>query len=150
MTESQFKEVVTHQGFRRDMKALSKRFRSLPEDLQTFLDAALMLYHKVGGAYAESQDIRQVSGLGFIAPKIYKARRFACKSLKGRGSRSGIRVIYAYFEDLDRIELIEIYFKGDKENEDRERIKTLYGGGGHQQEKRGSGGGAVPRIPSEL
>jgi len=31
-------------------------------------------------------------------------------------------VIYAYFEEADRIELIEIYYKGDKENEDRERI----------------------------
>jgi len=39
---------------------------------------------------------------------------------------SGIRVIYAYFEDDDRIELVEIYFKGDKENEDRKRILKYY------------------------
>jgi hypothetical protein len=132
MAESHFKEVVRGQAFRKDMKALSKRFRSLPEDLRAFINAALMLYHKVGGAYAEAQGIYQISGLGFASPKIYKARKFACKSLKGKGSRSGIRVIYAYFEDLDRIDLVEIYFKGDKENEDRERIKALYGGGGYQ------------------
>jgi hypothetical protein len=35
-------------------------------------------------------------------------------------------VIYAYFEEQDRIELIEIYFKGDKESEDRERILGRY------------------------
>ena len=54
--------------------------------------------------------------------KIYKAKKFACRSLKGKGVQSGIRVIYAYFEKEDKIELIEIYYKGDKENEDRERI----------------------------
>jgi len=35
-------------------------------------------------------------------------------------------VIYAYFEEEDRIELIEIYYKGDKENEDRDRISRYY------------------------
>ncbi len=36
--------------------------------------------------------------------------------------QSGIRVIYACFEEEDMIELIEIYYKGDKENEDKKRI----------------------------
>jgi len=36
-------------------------------------------------------------------------------------------VIYAYFEKQDKIELVEIYFKGDKENEDRLRILKYYG-----------------------
>lgn len=42
--------------------------------------------------------------------------------MKGKGAASGIRIIYAYNEKEDIIEFIEIYFKGDKENEDRERI----------------------------
>jgi len=70
--------------------------------------------------------IVQISGLSISQLPIYKARKFACKSLKGRGSHSGIRIIYAYFEDDDRIELVEIYFKGDKENEDRQRILKYY------------------------
>ena len=44
----------------------------------------------------------------------------------GKGAQTGIRVIYAYFEENDRIEFIEIYYKGDKENEDRERILGRY------------------------
>jgi len=40
---------------------------------------------------------------------------------------SGIRIIYAYFEKEDAIEFIEIYFKGDKENEDKKRIKKYSG-----------------------
>jgi hypothetical protein len=42
--------------------------------------------------------------------------------------QSGMRVIYAYFEEENRIELIEIYYKGDKENEDKKRIKKYYSG----------------------
>jgi hypothetical protein len=30
------------------------------------------------------------------------------------------------FDEKDKIELIEIYYKGDKENEDRERILQYY------------------------
>ena len=58
---------------------------------------------------------------------IFKAKKFACKALKGSGSNSGIRLIYAYFEAEGTIELIKIYFKGDKENEDKERINRVYG-----------------------
>jgi hypothetical protein len=57
--------------------------------------------------------------------------------MKGKVVQFGIRVINAYFEEEDRIELIEIYYpdegslrdkgdKGDKENEDRKRIIKHY------------------------
>jgi len=36
-------------------------------------------------------------------------------------------VVYAYFKDEDKIELIEIYYKQDKEKENRERILRYYG-----------------------
>ena len=47
--------------------------------------------------------------------------------MKEKGAASGIRIVYAYFEEDDRVLLLEIYYKGDKENEDRERIKALLG-----------------------
>ena len=59
-----------------------------------------------------------------------KARKFACKALKGKGAASGIRLIYAYYEREDIIEFIEIYYKGSQENEDRERILRHYGKSG--------------------
>jgi len=40
---------------------------------------------------------------------------------------SGIRITYAYFKEMDKIELIEIYYKGDKEKEDKARILKYYG-----------------------
>jgi len=50
--------------------------------------------------------------------RIVKAR-FFCRYLKG----SSLRIIYAYIEEKKKIEFIEIYFKGNKVNEDRIRIK---------------------------
>ena len=37
--------------------------------------------------------------------------------------RDTLRVIYAYLPVQNQIEFIEIYFKGDKENENQKRIK---------------------------
>jgi len=42
--------------------------------------------------------------------------------LKGRGVNSGLRLVYAYFPDQNKITFIELYHKIDKENEDRKRI----------------------------
>ncbi len=82
------------------------------------------MFHKLD---IDNKGIVEISGLDIEYPPIYKARKFTCRSLKGTGSRSGIRIIYAYFDKEDKIEFIEIYFKGDKENEDRERIVKHYG-----------------------
>jgi len=121
-----FNEIKALSEFDKDLKNL-KRFRTLRDDLDIFTEKQLQLFHKLG---IDNKGVVQISNLGIKYPKIYKARKFACKSLKGRGSASGIRVIYAYFENEDRIEFIEIYYKGDKENEDRERILRHYSKGG--------------------
>ncbi len=60
-------------------------------------------------------------------PMVYKAKKFACRSLKGKGVQSERRGIYAYFEEKDKIELVEIYYKGDKENGNIGRILRYYG-----------------------
>lgn len=95
----------------------------IEDDLTIFIEKGLFLYHKLK---VDNKGVFPLSGLQIDSPKIYKAKKFACRSLKGRGSQSGIRVIYAYFEEIDKIELIEIYYKGDKENEDRDRILKYY------------------------
>lgn len=118
-----FKEIVRLPEFERDMKRLLKRFRSLEDDLDNFIKIELTLFHKLG---IDNKGVVQIAGLGIKTPKIYKARKFACRSLKGKGAQTGIRVIYAYFEENDRIELIEIYYKGDKTKEDREKILRRY------------------------
>lgn len=48
------------------------------------------------------------------------------RAFRENGANSGLRLIYSYFEGADKIELVEIYFKGDQENEDRDRIVRNY------------------------
>jgi len=118
-----FKNVSPIPEFENDLKRLSKRFITLEEDLKIFIDTQLYLYHK---KKIDNGGIFQIKDIQIGNPKIYKAKKFACRSLKGRGVDSGIRVIYAYYKEEDKIELIEIYFKGNKENEDEDRIIIYY------------------------
>jgi len=57
--------------------------------------------------------------------QILKLKKFACKSLFGKGVHSGIRIIYAFDSAGCTVDFIEIYYKGDKENEDIFRIKSF-------------------------
>jgi len=118
-----FHEVSRLPEFEKDIKKLFKRFNTFEDDLEIFIKNELNLYHKLK---IDNKGVFQVPALKIEIPKIYKAKKFACRSLKGKGVQSGIRVIYAHFEEKDKIELIEIYYKGDKENEDRERILKYY------------------------
>lgn len=118
-----FGKVSRLPEFDKDLKGLIKRFKTLEEDLNIFVEKELFLYHKL---HIDNRAIFPITGLSIKDIKIYKAKKFACKSLKGKGVQSGIRVIYTYLEEKDAVELIEIYYKGDKENEDRERISRHY------------------------
>lgn len=121
--EKIFNDIKRLPEFERDLKKLSKRYHSLEEDLELFISKQLRLYHKLG---MDNGGIVRIANLGIERPKIFKARKFACRSLKGKGAMSGMRVIYAYFEAEDAVEFIELYYKGDKGNEDTVRILKHY------------------------
>lgn len=95
----------------------------MEDDFVIFFRAQVFLFLKKS---VDNKGIISIPNLGIEYPKIFKARKFACRSLKGRGVRSRIRVIFAYYPDKDRLDFIEIYFKGDKENEDKKRIMKHY------------------------
>ena len=103
--------------FDHDMKKLSKDFRSLEDDLENFKTA---LSARIP---AGLPGIVRIANHGIdVSDPVFKVRKFRCQSLKGRGSNSGLRVIYAFDPASDSIVFIEIYFKGKQANEDRERI----------------------------
>lgn len=127
MRIDEYFEIIRLPEFNKDMKKLLKRYRTLEEDLDNFLKNQVYLNHilkkKVKGVFS-------ISGLGIDEAQIFKSKKFSCRSLFGTGSYSGIRVVYAYEsreENRDIVTLIEIYFKADKENEDRERIYKYFG-----------------------
>ncbi|MGE0631264.1 MAG: hypothetical protein AB7H48_00825 [Parachlamydiales bacterium] len=101
------------------MKKLLKRFPSLEKDLEVFQKVQLNLFHKQG---LDNGGIVRIVGLEQGLLPIFKARKFACRSLKGKGAQSGIRVIYAYDAESDCIKYLEIYYKGDQELETRTRF----------------------------
>jgi len=72
-------------------------------------------------------DAPRISGLGkdIILP-IYKLRKFYSDDFKGKGKKSGFRVIYAYDEENEKITLIEVYHKNKQSNHDIQRIKKYF------------------------
>ena len=107
--------------FKKDFKKLLKKFRSLESDIEVAKKNAIELYHikKI-----DNQSVFPIPRFCSEEIIVCKLKKFACKALKGRGSKSGIRIIYAYFTKKSRVDFIEIYYKGNQENEDRERIKN--------------------------
>ncbi|MFH1859048.1 MAG: hypothetical protein ABIJ80_02175 [Patescibacteria group bacterium] len=106
--------------FQKDFKKLLKKFKSLKDDWELMKIATIELFHiqKVNNS-----SIFPIQGFCAEKIQICKIKKFACRSLKGRGSKSGIRVIYAFHCKSCKVDFIEIYFKSEKENKNRKRIK---------------------------
>lgn len=96
--------------FEKELKRLSKKYRTLENDLEKFKKVLASIPTGYGKNFTIVHSGEKIT--------IVKAR-MACRALRDRS----LRVIYAYIEERAVIEFIEIYFKGEKENEDRERIK---------------------------
>jgi mRNA-degrading endonuclease RelE of RelBE toxin-antitoxin system len=107
-------------SFQKDLKRLLRKYQTLGDDLETAKRNAIELYHLKS---VNNQSVFPIQGFCSETIQICKIRKFACKALKGQGSKSGIRVIYAFHCENCTVDFIEIYFKGEKENEDRDRIK---------------------------
>ncbi|AKM78996.1 hypothetical protein A3J22_03105 [Candidatus Beckwithbacteria bacterium RIFCSPLOWO2_02_FULL_49_12] len=108
--------------FKKDFKKLKKRLRTLHEDFNLVKKTTIELL------YLQNTDNRSIFPIPELCSQkvdICKIKKFACKSLFGKGSRSGLRVIYAFLKSNSKIIFIEIYYKGNKPNEDRNRIKNF-------------------------
>lgn len=103
--------------FKKDLKRLSKRFRTIVADLEVAKQYSIEIYHL---GLSNISYIKKITTKVFNDKEvsIYKLRRFACKSVGHATDK--IRLIYAYSDYL--VTLLEIYFKGDADNEDQGRI----------------------------
>ena len=101
--------------FKVDVKSLIKKYRTLEDDLAVVKKVLQVLPDE------RPPFSFQIDNLG-LQTCIIKVRKMACKTLKGRGINSGLRLVYAYFPESQKIIFIELYHKNDKENEDRDRI----------------------------
>lgn len=101
--------------FRKDLKHLLKKYRTLNEDLGVVKQ---VLKDEPGECPPFSF---RIDNLG-LETCVIKVKKIACKALKGRGVNSGLRLIYAHFQEENKIIFVELYHKNDKENEDKQRI----------------------------
>ena len=118
-----FKEIIRFPEFEKEIKKLKKKYRTIEQDLKVLIQYSLNLFLKED---KNNRGVVRVSDLGIEYPEIYKVREFACRAIKGKRNRTGIRVIFAYHRNEDKIEFMEIYMKSEKAVEDRARIKEYY------------------------
>ena len=102
-----------------NLKALLKKYRTLNEDLNVVKKVLEVLPDQ------RPPFSFRIDNLG-LETCIIKVKKIACKSLKGKGVNSGLRLVYAYFPDQIKITFIELYHKMDKEKEDRKRITANF------------------------
>ena len=105
--------------FERDLKSLLKKYRTLHDDLE-IVKRVLEVEPNERPPFSY-----RIDGLG-LETCLIKVKKIACKALKGKGVNSGLRLIYAYFEEEKRIVFVELYHKNEKDNEDRQRIKDNF------------------------
>lgn len=98
--------------FEKAFKRLFKKYKTLDDDFEKFKKVLLAAPTGVGKNFIIVHSSAKV--------KVVKAH-LACRALRNNHL---LRIIYFYFEQQQRIEFIELYFKGEKENENRERIKA--------------------------
>ncbi len=112
-------------AFQREFKRLAKKYRSLPEDFELAKKAAIELYHL---QKIDNHAVFPIPEFCREPIQILKIKKFACKSLFGKGVQSGIRVIYSFNSVSHQVDFIEIYYKGEQKNEDRDRITACLKG----------------------
>lgn len=108
--------------FKHNFKKLSKKFRTLFDDLEVAKKNAIELFHLRN---IDNRSVVLINGYNHEKFQIYKLRKFACRALKGKGVMSGLRVIYAYDPSTLAVTFLEIYFKADQENENRNKIEEF-------------------------
>lgn len=113
--------ILHIEKFDKDLKKLHKKYFSILKDFEILKQ--VIIDNPTGkGA---SKHWNEIPGIGDKPENVsfYKVR-MVCRSVRG----SDFRVIYMY--DGGKIELlfIEMYFKGNKVNEDRKRIQEIIDG----------------------
>lgn len=105
--------------FNKELKKLSKKYKTLNDDFEVVKKVL-----KVNPTERPPFSFR-IDGLG-LKNCIIKVKKIASKSFKGKGVNSGFRIIYAHFENEQKIVFVEIYHKSNKKTEDKERIKKYF------------------------
>lgn len=117
MMKIRYKEAIS---FQKTFKKLLKKYPSLRDDLEVAKVNSIELFHL---GKIDNKSVFRITGITPADIESYVVKKFACKSLKGSGVQSGIRLTYIYFPKLQEIVLIEIYHKNTSDIEDKSLIQ---------------------------
>ena len=96
--------------FEKEIRKLSKKYPTLVSDVHDIKPILISNPTGIGKNFT----------IIFVSEEVKIVKvRIHCESLRART----MRLIYAYHKAKIEFMFIELYFKGDKKNEDRERIK---------------------------
>ena len=110
--------------FKKSLKKLIKSLLLWQQVRAVRVDQEVELFHNPDNDI-DNKSVFLIPGFYDETNKIYKLRKFACRALKGKGARSGIRIIYAYNTQTDDVTFIDIYYKADQENADKQKIEEF-------------------------
>lgn len=96
--------------FEKELKKLAKKYPSITSDIE---DIKPVLIDCPTGTGKNFTIIKIENDITIVKVRIH------CESLRSRK----VRLIYAYHQNKIEFMYIELYFKGQKENEDKQRIE---------------------------
>ena len=110
-------EIIRTIQFERNVKGLSKRYRSLEDDIKILMS---VIAEYPEGKLPISFRLRGYPGCYFV-----KVKKIRSDSFPSKGINSGFRLIYCWMETDGQIQLIELYHKKDKELENANLLKKF-------------------------
>src|SRR5690606_30237849 len=100
--------------FKKEFKKLSKKYKTLESDFEILKKLILK--------FPRGEDTRHAISLKNNEETSIIKRRMMCRSTQGQK----FRVIYGCYNNEVEILFIEMYFKGNKETENTERIEKYW------------------------
>lgn len=102
----------------KDLKKLSKKYKTLPQDLQIFEQ---LLTANISQIILASSNHHALLHADRERSLFIIRSRLHCRTLK----RASLRIIYQYQPVDNRVTYIELYFKGDRVLEDTGRWQAM-------------------------
>lgn len=107
--------IVEADPYERDLRKLAKRWSSLPEDISVLKKVLI-----VNPSERPPFSVRLANTK--VAFPVIKIKKIACRSLRGLGCATGLRLIYGLLKEEEQIVFLELYHKADQTQPNRERI----------------------------
>ncbi len=106
-------------GFEKSLKKYFKKYLTIYEDLEIFREILIDRYLDCGDKV--SNIVSKHTNILTSEQGVYVIKdRMMCRALKG----SSLRVVHIYHKNENKIIFLELFYKGDKENEDKELYQS--------------------------